>query len=420
MKQAWAGFRREVRGNGWRVIVASAIGYGLGLNVVPYYTIGNFIAPLGHDFGWSHGQVQGALTFLVLATVLGSSAFGWLSDNFGVRFTAVGSQLGLALGLALLGLTPAHLWYWYGMWFLMALTSLGTTPITWTKAIADVFDKGRGLAMALALCGSAVSIIIAPVAVATVIEASDWRTAYFAMGALILLLALPATLIIMPTDRTARVARGDRPLVLEGLTVREALSTRAFWALFASMSLLGFAISGIIPNLVPMMVGHGVPPTRAASILGVIGAAIVLGRLATGYALDRVWAPLVGLFLLPLPAIACLILTGPVQGLALFTLCAALLGVSTGTEIDIAPYIVTRYFGLRRYSQIYGILWSAFALTAGLAPAFFGFWFDRWGTYDGPLYIGMACFLVAPLLLLAMGRYPVALSNSDLSPTQPT
>ena len=406
MKQGWTGFWQELRGDGWKVLIPSAIGYGFGLNVLPYYTLGNFIAPLGRDFGWSHGQIQGGLTFVVIATVLGSSAIGWLSDHVGVRVVSAASQLGLGLSLALLGLTPAHLWYWYGMWFVMALVSLGTTPITWTKGIADTFDKGRGLAMALALCGSSICIMVMPVTVAYIIGSFGWRAAYYAMSALILLIALPITWFVMPVRHAPSTRRGESLLIRKGLAIRGALSTRAFWLLLASMMLLGFAISGIIPNLVPIMIGHGVPPIRAASILGIIGAAIILGRLATGYALDRVWAPLVGIVLLPLPAIACLILTWPTQNMTLFILCAALLGLSTGTEIDIAPYMVTRYFGMRRYSQIYSILWSGFTVTAGVAPICFGFWFDKKGSYDGPLFVGMACFLIAPCLLLAMGRYP--------------
>ena len=43
-------------------------------------------------------------------------------------------------------------------------------------------------------------------------------------------------------------------------------------------------------------------------MLRVIGAAVIVARIGTGYLIDRFWAPGVGLVLLSMPAISCLIL----------------------------------------------------------------------------------------------------------------
>src|SRR5690606_21045737 len=105
---------------------------------------------------------------------------GWLTDRYGVRKIALASQIGLGLGLALLAATPGSLWFWYASWFVMSVIGLGTSPITWTRGIAGWFDAGRGLALALALAGSGIVALVAPVTTALLIEAVGWRLSYLA------------------------------------------------------------------------------------------------------------------------------------------------------------------------------------------------------------------------------------------------
>lgn len=409
MQGRWRPFLDELRGDGgWRVVLASAIGYGLGLNVLPFYTLGAFVVPLEAAFGWSRAQVQGALGFLVLATLVGGWGTGWAADRLGVRKVALVAQLGLGIGLALLGLAPAALWYWYAVWFLMSLIGLGTSPIIWTRAIAGWFDAGRGFALAIALCGSGIVALLAPAGAVMLIEAWGWRACYIALGAVVLLIAIPASLWIMPKPsiRPGVAGRATGVVELPGLNLGEAIRGHRFWVLVISSVILGFAVSGIIPNLVPMVVDRGIAPAVAASLLGVLGVAIIVGRLAAGFALDRVWAPIVAAVLLPLPAISCLLLAQGATDYLVLAGAVTLLGFATGAEFDLVPYMVTRYFGMRRYGQIYALQWIGWTVSAGVAPAIFGHVHDRLGTYSPILYAAALCFLAAPVMLLTLGRYP--------------
>ena len=40
-------------GRGWPVVSAAAVGVGLGLSPLPFYTLGVFVAPLVQEFGWT-------------------------------------------------------------------------------------------------------------------------------------------------------------------------------------------------------------------------------------------------------------------------------------------------------------------------------------------------------------------------------
>ena len=49
-----------------------------------------------------------------------------------------------------------------------------------------------------------------------------------------------------------------------------------------------------------------------------------------------------------------------------------MLGFAAGGESDITPYLVPRYFGLRGFSTLYGMAWTAYAAGAAVGPVLMG------------------------------------------------
>jgi hypothetical protein len=43
---------------------------------------------------------------------------------------------------------------------------------------------------------------------------------------------------------------------------------------------------------------------------------------------------------------------------------AALIGFGMGGEADVTPYLVAKYFGLRAFSTLYALTWTAYAIAA--------------------------------------------------------
>jgi hypothetical protein len=60
---------------------------------------------------------------------------------------------------------------------------------------------------------------------------------------------------------------------------------------------------------------------------------------------------------------------------------AALIGFSMGAEADAMPYLVSRYFGLRSFTELFGYTFSAYAVAGALGPGLMGVGFDRFGDY---------------------------------------
>jgi len=84
---------------------------------------------------------------------------------------------------------------------------------------------------------------------------------------------------------------------------------------------------------------------------------------------------------------------------------AFLIGLAMGAEGDVMPYLTSRYFGLRCFGEICGIVFAGFSLAGGLGPYLMGAAFDANGSYAFPLTLFCLAVLVAAALMLVVGPY---------------
>ena len=193
---------------------------------------------------------------------------------------------------------------------------------------------------------------------------------------------------------------------LVGLTAAEAMRGRSFWLLMLSILLIALAYGGINVHLQQMLEIAGFQRAAARDVVSTLAIAILLGRITTGFFLDRIWAPLVTLPVLSMPAVACFLLAGDSLPVGAAYFCALAVGLAAGAETDLIAFLAARYFGMAHYGKIYGILLLPFGLAAGISPAAYGWVRDATGNYDLMLHAAAAMFVVGALLPLALGRYP--------------
>jgi len=86
-------------------------------------------------------------------------------------------------------------------------------------------------------------------------------------------------------------------------------------------------------------------------------------------------------------------------------LAAGLMGLGLGGEADITPYLLTRYFGLRSFSTLYGLTWSFYAVAGGIGPVVMGRAFDLTGSYASLLTALAGATAVAGALMLFLPGY---------------
>ena len=156
------------------------------------------------------------------------------------------------------------------------------------------------------------------------------------------------------------------------------------------------------------------PPEGAAYAVAVIGATGLVGRVLTGVFLDRFFGPRVSQVML-LMTVAGIVLLSLAHTLPGGLAAAGLIGFSMGSEGDITPYLLSRYFGLKRLSTLYALTWTTYAIGGATGPLLVGRLFDAMGSYR-PATIQLLALpaLIPCLLMFLLPRYDQA------TPSTPT
>lgn len=405
---------------GWKVLIAAVVGVACGASPIPFNMIGFTVEPLLAESGWTRTQILLPITIFGVVASLLSPFFGSLADKYGVRKVALLSLISFGLSFSAISLTPASqgataLYTYYALWLLVGLVSIGSTPITWSRAVNLWFFKQRGLALGVMLLGTSAAAFIVPKLSVWSIEEYGWRSMFIFLGMLPLLVALPIGYLFFREPRTDELPAGIGTADghLTGVTLKDAVADYRFWLLFISIAIIAGAFGGAYINLPVILSDTGRTQQEAASVLGILGVGIIIGQLVTGALLDRFWQGFVAFPLLCLPAVACYILLGDSISFALAALAGFCLGFAAGAEGGIIAYLTGRYFGMAHYSKIYGFLYVPFGLFSAGSPLIYAYVRDTTGSYDPILSVGIIAFLIGGGVLTLMGRYPVSFPTRE-------
>lgn len=400
---------------GWRVVLASTFGIGLGMSPLPFYTLGVFAIPLTKNFGWGMDTVMAAMPVFTIGAVFAGPLVGYIADKIGARKTAITSVIIFSLTFMTFSFNTGSKALYLFLWAMLAIAGAGTLPMTWTRAINNWFNKNRGLALGLSLLGTGIFGSFAKIFASHLIDGYGWKYAYIGVALLPLLISLPLAYFFFRDTNDPKVAdrvaklRAEVPEYVSGnhsgLSVKQAFGDWRFWLLAFSFLLISFAVGGPIPNLEKLFSSKGFDVSDAVILASFLGYAVVIGRLIGGYLIDRFWAPAVAFILLSIPAVSCLILQTVDLSYTNAVIAVVILGFGAGVEYDLMAYLVSRYFGMKNYAAIYGFLYAFFGLGAGFGPYIFGRFFTETGSYNSILGYAAIAFVVGSIPLLFLGKY---------------
>lgn len=394
--------------NGWRVALGAAAGMGTGVSLY-LYVASIFIAPIGEEFGWSRGDlaIGGMVSFVTGAIAL--PIIGRFVDRVGFRRVAIVCALGLASVYALTALQPGV----YSIYLLLMVAGGvfggGTSAMAYTRPVIATFVRQRGLALGMATAGTSIAGMIAPPLLMHVNTTYGWQIGFFTLAAITAVIGMPLALALIGKAKEEAAHASDdvdvahMPRVAD-MTLREAMKGTRFWLLILAIACINIPGSGVLGQLAPLVSDTGLPDEAVAIVMSVYAAGLLVGRLLTGFALDRFPAPWVGAITTSVPAIGIVLLMFPEPSFALAALAVALIGAQQGAEVDLFAYFVSRNFGLKHYSAIYGAIAMAGALSTAIALVSFGKIHDATGSYDIGLQIGAVLFCVGALAFVMMGR----------------
>jgi MFS family permease len=390
---------------GWKVVLAGFFGVMVSFASIVPYTFGLFLKPLVASFGWHREATSAGFSIAALTLAAASPGLGFLLDRFRPRRIILPCIVVFSAAYASLALLTAHLLHFYLTFFLIGLVGNGTAYIGYSRAISTWFNRRRGFALSIMLAGSGLGAMILPVITQAAISHLGWRAAYFILGLLAFAVGFPLTAMfarerpLAHQDQFASVEAGD--------LVAKALATPAFWIIAATVCLYAISINGAIAHLSALLTDRGVSASGAAWSVAIIGATGLMGRLVTGIFLDRFFGPRVSQIMLLMTVLG-IVLLSVANSLTAGLIAAALIGFSMGSEGDITPYLLGRYFGLRRLSTLYALTWTTYAIGGATGPILVGRVFDAVGSYR-PITIQLLALpaLVACLLMFALPRYDI-------------
>ncbi|MGE0826351.1 MAG: MFS transporter [Candidatus Binatia bacterium] len=398
---------------GWWIVFIAAIGLFMGYGPIVTFTFGVFLKLLNQEFGWSRGEISQAFSLSLLVMSFAFPVVGRCVDRFGARRVILPAILLFSLSLMSLSLLSANLWHLYAIYIVLGLVGGGTAPIPYSNVLSHWFDRRRGLALGVAMVGLGLGTFVMPSLAQILITSYGWRSAYVLIGLMVMVVTIPVVGLFLketpgmvglePDGKwpvSGRKDIGAQP----GLTATEAWQTRTFWILVSAFFLMSASAHGCLIHLVSLLTDRGISPQLAALATSLFGGALLLGRVGAGYLLDRFFATRVAICFFCGATVGLALLWSGVSGVVAF-IAAFFVGLGMGAEGDIIAYLVSRYFGLRSFGEIYGYTFGAFTLGGVVGPLLMGKGFDATGSYDFGLAVFVFASLVAASLMTRLGPY---------------
>ena len=387
---------------------------------INFHGFGNFIIPLGEEFGWSRTTISVVFSVARLESGLIGPVEGWTVDRFGPRrLIAVGIPL-MGLGYMAMSRIDGLLAFFFVYVFMIALgNSLGmSTPIT--ASVANWFNRKRGLAFGIMWSGVGVGGLFVP-ALGWLVETYGWRPAALFVGVFIAVLGVPVAAVMRHRPETygyypdgivpeeVRASGAARRPVLPDLsndfTAREALQTSSFWYLTLSIMARSLVSGGIGLHLVPFFIDLGASSVTAAALAGSVGLMSIPGRFGLSALGDYVNKRYVMVASLALMSVSIVFMARAPSVAAVIPILVAFSASQGGISV-IPQSLIADYFGRRSYATIQGFRSTIQMLGIIVGPIISGYVYDTTGSYTIAFFSFSGAALVS-MVLVFMARAPV-------------
>src|SRR5262249_18797868 len=359
--------------------------FGLG-----FYGMSVHVAALQRLHGWSAAAVSAPVTVYYVAGALLTVWIGDLYERFGPRAVVIGGSLALAAGLAALRRVMQP-WQLYPAFLVMSLGWGAMSGAAINIILAPWFQRRRGLAVSLAFNGATLGgVLIAP-ALIFLIEAVGFTRALTVASVVLLgvMLVLAGGIIRRVPAALVRGSDGDTasstdasPSATEAPRSRaDALRNWRFWSVSAPVALGLAAQVGVLTHLVSL-VAPALGSGGAARAVSATTAAAVLGRLVTGFVIDRVDPRLAARAPLVFQITGVCLLAWAQSAPVVYAGCA-LFGLGVGNMTTLPGLILAVEWPRERFSALVGLAVAINQFTFAFGPSLVGVLRDWTGDY-GP------------------------------------
>ena len=346
------------------------------------------------DFGVARADASLPFTLAMLGFAFGGVLMGRLTDRFGILAPLASGAVALGLGYVGAGLAGS-----LRVFAVMHVIIGFGASATFGPIMADAsrwFTRRRGIAVALASCGTYLGGAIWPPVLQGFIASSGWRATHIGVGIFCALTMLP--LLLAFVRRPAQQQYGaSAALVLGGglglssNTVQFLLCIAGF-ACCVAMAMPQVHIVAYCGDL-----GYGV--ARGAEMLSLMLGFGLISRIGSGIVADRIGGAATLLVGSSLQGVA-LLLYLMFDGLASLFVISAVFGLFQGGIVPMYAILVRDYFPPREAATRLGIVLMATLVGMAAGGWMSGMIFDLSGSYRAAFMNGLAWNLVNIFIVL--------------------
>jgi MFS family permease len=386
---------------------------------------GVLLEPIETEFGWSRADTAGAVSLNLVVYGLTAPFAAALMERFGIRRVVAAALTLIAAGAAGT-LVMTDVWQLFVLWGLVVGVGTGSMALVFGAVVANRwFVARRGLITGIFSAASATGQLAFLPLIALLVTHRGWRTAA-ALTAVLALAIVPFVLALLldrPSDRDLRPygAPADTDVDAEpaaapvvptrsatGIALLElarSMRSRTFWVLVGTFFVCGWSTNGLVgTHFVAAAHDHGMPPTTAASLLALIGVFDIVGTVGSGWLSDRidprllllVYYGLRGLSLLAVPAVL-----GPAADPPLLFF-VVFYGLDWVATVPPTVALCRQLVGVERAGVLFGWVFAAHMIGAGIAAAFAGVVRDSTGSYAAAWWTAGALCLTAALAIMTI------------------
>jgi MFS family permease len=388
-----------------QVMAASIVGNMLSSTPIVRVSFGVLLIPMALEFGWPRAQLSGAITLYSIITAIMYPILGRIVDIAGARRLIVWGTLAFGCSVAALALGEPDMLWFYLLYAVVGVTGALPSTMLFNRVISAWFDKKRGTMLGLSAgLGNGIGTTIMPVITAVLLSMFGWRGAFVGLGLLVLIVALPTQFFLLKETKPDPLAieeAGVSPALLEGMSLRQAARTAPFWMILLAFSLGAGVMSAAASHIIPILAGRGYGLATGAAVISTYAMVCAGWQIVVGWLLDKAQSPKIVAPFYVVSVLGLLLLEGA-DSVPLLLAGGVLLGIGMGAEYGALPYLVSRYFGMKHFGAISGVVYSTVILAQGVCIVLTDVDYDLNKSYNLALHVIDLTIVFGAILLMLM------------------
>ena len=363
------------------------------------YFIALFGSEIRETFSLSHGEFGGIYMVGTLASAATLVWLGRVVDYYSVSHVAFWVCIALSLACLAMSLVSS-VWMLVLVIFALRLFGQGMMSHIAMVAMGRWYSAERGRAVSITSMGFQIGSGVLPLVMVSLLALIGWRASWVLAAALMVLVALPATYLLMKKERIPRgqLPASELPENVRQWTHSEVLADPVFWILLTGTLAPSFIGTSVFFHQTYISEIKGWSRELIAGSIAIAAITTIVFSLLSGLLVDRFSARrLLPSFLIPL-GIGSFLLGWMHTPIAII-MYMVLHGISNGISNSLFGAIWPEVYGTRHLGAVRSLVMAAMVVASALGPGATGWLIDLGIGFEFQLMcMGVYCMVTAALM----------------------